>query len=77
MSYQTYIPDEWREMHEREQESTAKAEAERTVGKQQRVAGWKKALSTVGKTIGWVAVSLVAILVVTAGLLAITGARRR
>jgi hypothetical protein len=77
VSYRTYIPDEWREMHAREQESAAKAEGERTVGKQQHVAGWKKALSTVGKTIGWVAVSLVAILVVTAGLLAITGARRR
>jgi hypothetical protein len=77
MSYQTYIPDEWREMHEREQEAAAKAEAERTVVKQRRASKFKKALYTAGKTIGWIAVSLVAILVVTAGLLIITGARRR
>ena len=77
MSYQTYIPDEWREMHEREQEATAKAETERVVVKQLRTAKWKKALYTIGKTIGWVAVGLMALLVVTAGLLAINGARRR
>ena len=77
MSYQTYIPDEWRDMQEREQEATAKAEAERVVVKQLRTTRWKKALYTIGKTIGWVAVGLMAILVMTAGLLAITGARRR
>jgi cell division protein FtsX len=77
MDYQTYIPDEWREMHQRQQETAAKAEAERTVVKQQRTSKWKKALYTTGKTIGWIAISLVAILVVTAGLLIATGARRR
>ena len=73
MSYQTYIPDEWHEMHEREQNAAAKAEAI----KQQRSAGWKNAIYTIGKTIGWIALSLAAILVVTAGLLVITGTRRR
>jgi hypothetical protein len=77
VSYQTYIPDEWREMREREQEAAAKTEAERIVGKEQRTAAWKNTLYTIGKTIGWVAASLVAILVVTAGLLMITSARRR
>lgn len=77
MSYQTYIPDEWREMQEREREATAKAEAERTGIKQLRAARWKRALYTLCKTVGWVAVGLMALLVVTAGLLAITGGRRR
>jgi hypothetical protein len=77
MSYQTHIPDEWHEMHQREQEAAAKAEAERTVVKQQRTSKFKKALYTAGKTIGWIAVSLVAIMVVAAGLLIVTGARRR
>jgi hypothetical protein len=77
MDYQTYIPDEWSEMREREQEAAAQAEAERTVVKQQRASKFKKALYTAGKTIGWIAVSLVAILVVAAGLLIVTGARRR
>jgi hypothetical protein len=75
VSYQTYIPDEWHEMHEREQAATAKAE--HVVVKQQRTTRWKKALYTIGKTIGWVAVGFMALLVVTAGLLAITGVRRR
>jgi cell division protein FtsL len=69
MGYQTYIPDEWCEMREREQEAAAQAEAERTVVKQQRTSKFKKVLYTAGKTIGWVAVSLVAILIVAAGLL--------
>jgi hypothetical protein len=73
VSYRTYIPDEWHEMHEREQEAAARAE----VIKQQRTAGWKKTIYTIGKTIGWVALSLVVLLVVTAGLLVITGTRRR
>jgi cell division protein FtsX len=77
MSYQTYIPDEWREQHKREQEAAAEAEAMRVDGKQQRSARWKNALYSMGKVIGWVAVSLVAILIVTAGLLIATGARRR
>jgi hypothetical protein len=77
MSYQTYIPDEWREKHKREQAEAAKAEAARTVGKQQRTARWKKALHTASRIMGWVIVSLVAILVVTVGLLIATGARRR
>ena len=77
MSYQTYIPDEWREKRKREQEEVAKAEAAHRVGKQQRAAKWKKTLYAIGKTIGWIAVGLMALLVVTAGLLAITGARRR
>jgi hypothetical protein len=77
MDYQTYIPDEWREMHQREQEAAAKVEAERIVVKQQRTSKWKKALYTAGKTIAWIAASLVAILVVTVGLLVVTGARRR
>jgi hypothetical protein len=77
MSYQTHIPDEWREMREREQEAAAKAEAERTVVKQQRASKFKNALYTAGKTIGWIAVSLVAILIVTAGLFIATGSRRR
>jgi len=77
MSYQTYIPDEWRERRKREQADAAKAEAARTIGKQQRTARWKKTLYTASKVIGWVAVSIVAILVVTAGLFIVTGARRR
>ena len=77
MSYQTYIPDEWRERHKREQEKSARDEAGHRVGKQLRTTRWKKTLYTIGKTIGWVAVGLMALLVVTAGLLAITGARRR
>lgn len=77
MSYQTYIPDEWREMQEREREAAAKAEAERTGVKRQRAASWKKALYAGGKVIGWMAVSLLAILAVAAGLLVATSGRRR
>jgi hypothetical protein len=77
VSYQTYIPDEWREERKREQEEAAKVEAAHRVGKQQRAAKWKNALHAAGKVVGWLAVSLVALLVVTAGLLVISGARRR
>lgn len=77
MSYQTYIPDEWREERKREQEEAAKVEAAHRVGKQRRVAKWKDALYATGKVVGWLAVSLMALLVVTVGFLVITGARRR
>lgn len=77
MSYQTYIPDEWREKHQREQEAAAAAEARHVERKQQRSASWKNTLYAMGKIIGWVAVGLIALLVVTAGLLIVTGARRR
>ena len=77
MSYQTYIPDEWREMQAREREETAKAAALHTAERQERAARLKKVLFTAGKVIGWIAVGLVALLLLMAALLGISGGRRR
>jgi hypothetical protein len=77
MSYQTYIPDEWREEQRREQEAAAEAEAMHLTAKQQCTARWKNALCSAGKVLGWVAVSVMALLVVVAGFLIVTGGRRR
>jgi ElaB/YqjD/DUF883 family membrane-anchored ribosome-binding protein len=77
VSYQTYIPEEWREMRERERAATAKAEAAARRLKRQRTAQWKKALYTTGKIIGWITIGLAALLVLMAGLLMASGKRRR
>lgn len=77
MSYQTYIPDEWRTMREREQEAATKAEALRATEKRHRAAQWKKALYTAGKVIGCISLGLMALLVLVAGLLMATSRRRR
>jgi hypothetical protein len=77
MSYQTYIPKEWREMSKRERAAAAKVEATARRLKRQRAAQWKKTLSTAGKVIGWIALGLAALLVLMAGLLMASGKRRR
>jgi len=77
MSYQTYIPDEWREMREHERAAATKAQATARRLKRQRTAQWKKALYTVGKVAGWIALSLMALLLLMAALLGMSGVRRR
>lgn len=77
MSYQTHIPDEWRAMRAREQEEATKAVAQRATEKQQRTAQWKKALYTAGKVMGWITLSLMALLLLMAALPGMSGGRRR
>lgn len=76
MSYQTHIPDEWREMRKRERAEASKAEALRARVKRQRTAQWKKALYTAGKVAGWIVIGLAALLALMAGLLMASGKRR-
>jgi hypothetical protein len=77
MSYQTYIPEEWREMRERERAAAAKAEATARRLKRQRAAQWKKALYTAGKAVGWIIIGLLALMALMAGLLMAGGKRRQ
>jgi uncharacterized membrane protein len=76
--YQTYIPDEWREMHRQEEVAAQKLETERSTAKQQRAAKLHHALHvilrvlvTTGKVIG---VALLALMGFLVALVAILGA---
>jgi hypothetical protein len=42
--YQTYIPEQWREMHRREEDAAQKIETDRSIVRQQRAAKLRRAL---------------------------------
>jgi hypothetical protein len=76
--YQTYIPEQWREMHRREEDAAQKIETDRFVAKQQRTAKLNHALKvalrvlvTTAKIIGVATLALLGFLV---ALVAILGA---
>ncbi len=76
--YQTYIPEQWRELRKREEVAAQKIETERTIAKQQRGEPLKHALQvmlrvmvTIAKVIGAATLALLGLLV---ALIAILGA---
>jgi uncharacterized membrane protein len=85
--YQTYIPDEWRELHRQEEVAAQKVETERSVARQQRAEKVRHALQvtlrvlvTTGKVIGVVTLALLGFLVALVAILGVVNSaptRRR
>jgi glucan phosphorylase len=85
--YQTYIPEQWRELHRREEAATQKVEAERLLTREHRAATLRhalqvtlRALVTAAKVIGVAALALLGLLMAMVAVLGAVNsspARRR